>query len=151
KGLTLRQPEIKVIGSVWSPPAWMKDNNSHIGNLSGYVLDNVDPANRLSDDKYEHCAKFLVEYTRLFENSGVPVYAISPQSELMFTQVFESCQYTSTEYARIVRTLGQSFASSGMERPYIFGPEDMTQAHYGTTTRHRPYVDALMAENTRDY
>lgn len=148
-----RDPTFRVIGTAWSAPGWMKDNNSTHGSRSGFLLSanrTWDHDNRLSDHRYDHYAKWLVEYYKFLQSRDIPLYAISPQNELMFTQYFDSAMYTATEYARIVRKLGQRFETEGIERPLIFGPEDMTEAHYDTN-RHRPYVDALMAEDTREY
>ena len=142
KGIQFRRPDARLIGTVWSPPAWMKDNNSATGTRSGTI--NSDPDNHLSDDKYDHFARFLLEYVEMFGEEGVPFYGLSPANELWFTQTFQSCLWTSTEYARIIRTLGQAFAAQGVDKPLFFGPEDMTWANY-SSARHKSYVDALMA------
>lgn len=160
RALIDRDPSVRVIGSAWSPPGWMKENGRTHGTRSGFILDRnrgYDDDNRLRDDRYDHYAKFLVEYTKMLEARGTPLYGISPQNELMFTQYFDSAMYTGEEYARIVRKLGQRFEAEGLQRPLIFGPEDMTQAVYNPGgsgvdgTRHNPYVDNLMAPGTAEY
>lgn len=152
-----RRTDFKVIGTVWSPPGWMKDSGKSNGTQSGFILNRnrgYDNDNRLSDDRYSHFAKFLFEYDQFLKAEGTPLIGMSPQNELMFTQYFDSCMYTGEEYARIVREVGRRFESENVQRPLIFGPEDMTFVHYepgNSTGRHNPYVENLMAEDTQAY
>lgn len=155
-----RNPEIKIIASIWSPPAWMKQNNSTTGTQAGFLLDpnrTFDDGNTLRDDRYEHYAKFLVEYQKYLITRGVGLYAFGAQNEPMFTQQFDSCMLSGEQYARLIKTLGQMYESEGMEKPLFYGPEDMTLASYnpeGTSmddTRHNGYVEALMADDVAPY
>lgn len=62
--------------------------------------------------------------------------------------------YTGEEFARLVLKIGQRFEQEGTQRPIIYGPEDMTLATYepqNQSTRHTPYVDALMQEEVVPY
>ena len=63
-------PQIKVIGSPWSPPAWMKTNQSLIGG-------------RLIDEPriYEAYARYFVKFVQAYERAGVPIYALTVQNE----------------------------------------------------------------------
>lgn len=158
KAILEKNPEIKIIGSIWSPSPWMKDNNSFTGTKSGYLLDpnrTWDDDNRLSDDMYEHHAKWIYEWIEYMHVQGVPLYALGPQNEPMFTQSFGSCMYTGEEYARLVKTIGKRFEKEDTARPLIYGPEDMTLATYNPNgqgeTRHTPYVDALLKEDVASY
>ncbi|BET68264.1 hypothetical protein ASA1KI_31820 [Opitutales bacterium ASA1] len=154
KRIVARNPEVKIIGSVWSAPAWMKENASRTGTRSGYLLDpkrDFDHDNRLRVDRYQHFAKWIVEWARYMEAQGTPFFALSLQNELMFTQWFESTLYTPSEYARIVETTGAMFEAEGVRKPLFFGPEDMTLANYDDAVRHRPYVDALLESDAARY
>lgn len=154
KALVAANPEGRIIGSVWSGPAWMKVNGSRTGTKSGYLLDpkrDYDDDNVLREDRLQHFAKWIVEWARAMEAQGTPFYALSLQNELMFTQWFESTLYTPEAYARIVRVVGEMFAAEGVTKPLFFGPEDMTKANYADAVRHRPYVDALMQPEVAPY
>ncbi|HEX5781995.1 MAG TPA: discoidin domain-containing protein [Solirubrobacteraceae bacterium] len=63
-------PRLKVIGSPWSAPAWMKTNGSLIGG-------------RLIDDPriYRAYARYFVRFVQAYEREGVPVYAVTVQNE----------------------------------------------------------------------
>jgi O-glycosyl hydrolase len=149
RALVDANPEIRIIGSIWSPPGWMKENGSQEG------VQEKGPSrgrNRLRDDHYEHFAKWVVEWARYMESQGTPFYALSLQNELLFDQWFESCVYTGEEYGRLVRVTGEMFEKEGVTKPLFFGPEDMTYANYSEVGgRHRPFVDALMQPDVAPY
>ena len=63
-------PQIKVIGSPWSPPAWMKTNQSLVG---GRLID--------SPRIYDAYARYLVKFVRAYKREGVPIYALTVQNE----------------------------------------------------------------------
>ncbi len=150
-------PEIKIIGSIWSPPAWMKDNKAIDGTRAGFIHDpgrKYDIDNRLSDHMYDHYAKWIYEWIEYMREQDVPLYALGPQNELMFTEPYESSMFTGDEFARLVLKIGQRFEQEGSARPIIYGPEDMTLATYepdNPTARHSPYVNALMQEEVAPY
>jgi glucosylceramidase len=62
-------PDIKVMGSPWSAPAWMKDNN--------------DMAHRgwLMAEYYALYAEYFVKYIQAYEAEGVEIDYVSPQNE----------------------------------------------------------------------
>jgi glucosylceramidase len=63
-------PDLRIIASPWSAPAWMKANGSLIG---GSLID--DP--RITAAYADYFVEFLLAY----ERAGVPVYAITTQNE----------------------------------------------------------------------
>jgi glucosylceramidase len=61
-------PNLKIIGSPWSPPGWMKTSGSMI---EGTLLPSA----------YAPLAKYFVRYAQAYEAAGVPVYAVTVQNE----------------------------------------------------------------------
>ena len=63
-------PALKVIGSPWGQPAWMKANNSVIGG-------------RLKDDPaiYRAYARYLLKFVQAYQAAGVSIYALTVQNE----------------------------------------------------------------------
>jgi glucosylceramidase len=63
-------PQLKVVATPWSPPAWMKTNGSLIGG-------------RLIDDPkiYATYARYFVKFVKAYARAGVPVYALTMQNE----------------------------------------------------------------------
>lgn len=153
---------LRVIASVWSPPGWMKENGlGNNGNAArenfglseedlrlpfGAAGDRSDVTkrtylytNRLRHDRYEHFAKSLVEWTRLYERHGIQLYALSPQNEPRFSHWFGSCVYTAAELARVIETIHTMFERERCPLPRMFAPETMTHDVPG----NRAYLDAM--------
>ncbi len=61
-------PSIKIMGSPWSPPIWMKDNNSTIGGS-------------LQPKYYNVYAQYFVKYVQKMKEQGISVDAITVQNE----------------------------------------------------------------------
>jgi glucuronoarabinoxylan endo-1,4-beta-xylanase len=136
-------PNIKIIGTVWSPPSWMKINKSITDKKSGAVRagDYRGFTNRVDPKYYRHFCKWMVEYVKLHDKLGVPFYAVSPGNEVQFTQSFESCVWDGKDYANIVIMLREMLNAEGYSRVKIFGPETMTSHLYEGGTGS--YVKAI--------
>jgi glucosylceramidase len=61
-------PHIKVLGSPWSPPAWMKTNNDTRGG-------------RLKPEYYKTYANYLARYITEMKKNGINIDAITVQNE----------------------------------------------------------------------
>jgi O-glycosyl hydrolase len=115
--------QAKIVGSLWSPPAWMKDNTNTI---SGH----------LRPDRRPHLAKYLAGIALGFQtNFGFPLYALSMQNEPLFYEPYDSCKYRLTgmdwwggyvedEYYQAFRFIPWAFQRWGAQVK-LFGPEGM--------------------------
>ncbi len=125
-------PDAKIIGTVWSPPAWMKVNKSITDAKSsairagGYGSNN----NRVDPKYFKHFCKWMAEYVKLHDKAGVPFYAVSPGNEVQFSQSFESCVWDGKDFAAIVVMLRETLDAEGYSHVKIFGPETMTSHMY---------------------
>ncbi len=61
-------PDIKILGSPWSPPVWMKTNGKSIGGSLKPVF-------------YGVYARYFVKYIQAMEREGIPIDAITIQNE----------------------------------------------------------------------
>ncbi|WP_297693357.1 glycoside hydrolase family 30 beta sandwich domain-containing protein [uncultured Eudoraea sp.] len=61
-------PKIKIMGSPWSPPPWMKDNKDTRGGS-------------LMKEYYPAYANYFVKYIKAMEAEGIPIDAITVQNE----------------------------------------------------------------------
>ena len=85
-----RNPKIRVMYTVWSPPAYMKTNNSLIGG-------------HLATSSYDRFGAYLAEFTRQFYvNEGYPVDLVSLQNEPDLTVGYDCCVYSPQEYAAVL-------------------------------------------------
>ena len=77
--------------SPWSPPAFMKTNNSrHFGG-------------RLREDCYGQWAKYLCRYIREYRSLGFSVKLLSIQNEPKAKQPWDACLYTAQEEKRFLQ------------------------------------------------
>jgi glucosylceramidase len=67
--LTQVNPDVHVIATPWSPPAWMKGGTSSM--VGGHLLDQY----------REAYAEYFVKFVRAYWEHHVPIYAITPQNE----------------------------------------------------------------------
>ena len=67
-------PQIKMLGTPWSPPAWMKGNDSMYGGTSA-------TASQLLPAQYTAFANYLVKYVQAYQAAGVPVDYLTIQNE----------------------------------------------------------------------
>ncbi|MBD3243896.1 MAG: hypothetical protein GF331_25110, partial [Chitinivibrionales bacterium] len=128
--IVTRDPSVKVIGTVWSPPGWMKDNGRTC--CGGHLQ----PA------YYEHYARYLYQWYTFMQNEfGVTLYAMSTQNELRFYEPYNSCIYDPVAYRDMMKVVGAYFDSQGCPVKF-FGPEDMT--HWADKVVE--FIDAIMQD-----
>lgn len=65
-------PDIKLMGSPWSPPGWMKTSGSMIGG-------------ELKKEYYPVYASYFVRYIQAYREHGLPLYAVTPQNEALYS------------------------------------------------------------------
>ena len=96
-------PHLKIIGSPWSPPGWMKTSDSMI---HGALLPSA----------YGPFAQYFVEYVKAYEAAGVPIYAVTMQNEpLNVPANYPGMDMTAIEQARFLReNLGPAFRKGGI-------------------------------------
>lgn len=64
-------PSIKLFGSPWSAPGWMKTSGSMIGG-------------ELKKEYYEAYANYFVRYVESYAEHGLSIYAVTPQNEPLY-------------------------------------------------------------------
>lgn len=97
-------PEIKIWGSPWCPPAWMKTNNHYacrpapVNDLSPDMAGAEGITQFIMEDKYLSAyALYFKKYIESYRNEGINVYAIHVQNEPNSCQNFPSCIWTAKD------------------------------------------------------
>jgi glucuronoarabinoxylan endo-1,4-beta-xylanase len=99
----------RYVSTVWSPPAWMKTNNSVIGG-------------HLRPDKYQAFAEYLSMYVRGYkEHHGIDIYAISLANEPDITVKYSSCYWTGQEFHDFLKYLIPVFERDKITAKVIVG------------------------------
>lgn len=95
---------IKLFGSPWSPPAFMKDNNDMLH------------GGKLKPEFRQAWANYYPKFIKAYEREGVPVWGVSIQNEPMATQKWESCIFTDEEERDFLKNhLGPTMRAQGLD------------------------------------
>lgn len=95
--------QLTLYASPWSPPAWMKDNNSML------------QGGKLKPEYYQSWANYYAKFIKAYEKEGIPVWGLSVQNEPMAKQKWESCIYTAEEERDFLKNyLGPTMKNEGL-------------------------------------
>ena len=95
------EPNLKLLASPWSPPAWMKSNNNM--NFGGTLL----------PEFYQPWANYYVKYFEEMKKRGIDFWALTVQNEPAAVQTWDSCIYTAEEERDFVKNyLGPTLEKS---------------------------------------
>jgi len=95
-------PNIKILGSPWSAPKWMKTNKSSVGGS-------------LKPEFYSAYAKYFVKYLQTMKDNGITLDAITVQNEPEYGGNNPSMVMSATEQATFIKHyLGPAFMSTGI-------------------------------------
>lgn len=102
--------KLTILASPWSPPAFMKDNNSMLR------------GGKLKKDFYQPWANYYAKFIKAYEAEGIPIWGVSIQNEPMASQKWESCIYTAEEERDFLKTyLGPTLKKAGLGSRKIIG------------------------------
>ncbi len=139
KKLKAINPDLRIIGTVWSPPGWMKVNGEITGGKknqepsiqgSTYKKKDRESRNRMKPKYYQHFCNLVAAMCQLHKEHDVPFYAMSAGNEVMFSQEFESCTWIAKDFATINGMLGKTLEEKGFKDIILFGPETMTKHNW---------------------
>ncbi|HWJ29493.1 MAG TPA: glycoside hydrolase family 30 beta sandwich domain-containing protein, partial [Flavisolibacter sp.] len=95
--------KVTLFVSPWSPPAWMKDNNSMLH------------GGKLKQEFRQSWANYYIKFIKAYEAKGIPVWGLSVQNEPMARQTWESCIYSAEDERDFVKGfLGPTLQKAGM-------------------------------------
>jgi glucosylceramidase len=133
------RPDLKVWGSPWTPPSWMKTNN-HYACRPDAVNDLLpEKAGRegitqfiMEPDYLKAYALYFVKFVQAYRNQGINLTGVHVQNEMNSCQNFPSCIWTATDLGLFIGSyLGPAFEAD------IPG----TEIWYGTV--ERPSVEKI--------
>ncbi len=111
-------PDIKIMGTPWSPPVWMKDNNSTVGGS-------------LQPKYYEVYAKYLVKYIGEMEKLGIKIDAITPQNEPLHPGNNPSMLMLAVQQAEFIKNhLGPAFRAANINTRIIIYDHNADKPEY---------------------
>ena len=136
-------PATQFFASLWSPPAWMKTNNSIIGTQTGTCpTDGTAPSVKHGAstgspvDYYPALANYYVKYIQAYAAQGIPIYAVTLQNEPNIDMNYPSTCFTPAQQADFAVQLKSAFSTAGISAK-IWGLDDNEQNTF-------PYSDAVL-------
>ncbi|MEG2087515.1 MAG: glycoside hydrolase [Angelakisella sp.] len=101
----------KIYGTVWSPPKWMKTNNSWYN--GGF----------LKSSCYQDYADYLAQYVKIYKQyHNINIYGVSIANEPEFAAKWKSCLWTGNMFRDfIVDYLAPTFAREGLNTNIMAG------------------------------
>lgn len=133
KKIIALNPSIKILGSPWSAPPWMKTNGSFVGGS-------------LQPQYYGAYAQYLVKYIQAMKAEGITIDAITPQNEPLNPSNNPSMTMQATEQADFIKNaLGPAFAAAGITTKIIVWDHNCDRPAYPLAILNdaaaKPFVD----------
>jgi glucosylceramidase len=112
-------PNLRLLASPWSPPAWMKTSQSL---LQGTLLPSA----------YKPLADYFVKFVQAYEQARVPIFAVTMQNEpLNIPLDYPGMGMNSTEQANFLRDdLGPAFRAARLKTKIFAFDHNWDLIHY---------------------
>jgi len=126
-------PKIKILGSPWSPPLWMKTTYDARGGM-------------LKPEYYDAYAKYFVKYIQEMKREGIIIDAITVQNEPLHPGNNPSLLMVAPEQAIFVKkNLGPAFEKAGIKTKIIIYDHNADRPDYPISILDDPdarkYID----------
>lgn len=133
KSILTINPNIKIMATPWSPPVWMKDNNSFIGGS-------------LQPQYYGVYAQYFVKYIQKMKAEGITIDAICPQNEPLHPGNNPSMLMTASQQAEFIKNnLGPAFQTAGINTKIVIYDHNCDRPDYPiavlSDTAANPFID----------
>jgi O-glycosyl hydrolase len=126
-------PKIKIMGTPWSAPVWMKDKASFVGGS-------------LQPQYYSVYAQYFVKYLQSMKEEGILIDAITPQNEPLHGGNNPSMVMTALQQADFIKNhLGPALQTANSSTKIIAYDHNCDNAQYPITVLNdalaNPFVD----------
>jgi glucosylceramidase len=133
KKIIALNPSIKILGSPWSAPVWMKTKSSFVGGS-------------LKPEYYSAYANYFVKYIQAMKAEGISIDAITPQNEPLHGGNNPSMVMQAAEQATFIKDhLGPAFVAAGIATKIIAYDHNADRPDYPLAILNdpaaKPFVD----------
>jgi glucosylceramidase len=138
-------PDLKIWGSPWSPPAWMKVNNHYAmsrgGNdqggsdmTAGKKISNNATAFKMEDRYLEAYALYFSKYVQAYKKEGIDIARICVQNEIVYQPHWPSCTWRPEDIAFFIgKYLGPRFTNDQVKSEIWLGTVNSGDPNYSRT------------------
>lgn len=125
-------PNLKIMGSPWSAPVWMKDNGSSIGGS-------------LKPEYYSVYAQYFVKYIQAMAAKGINLHAITVQNEPQHGGNNPSMVMSALQQGEFVKNhLGPAFRNAGITTKIVVWDHNCNNPNYPITIMDDPAAKAFV-------
>jgi glucosylceramidase len=125
-------PQIQLLGSPWTPPAWMKTNNNPKGG-------------KLKTEDYASYANYFVKYIQATKAEGITVGAITIQNEPLNDKNTPSMLMSAEEEALFIKDdLGPAFKAAGIHTKIILYDHNCDVPEYPLSILNDPQANPFV-------
>ena len=125
-------PEIKIMGSPWSAPAWMKSNGSTI-------------AGELKPEYYDVYADYFVKYIQAMQTEGIEIDAITVQNEPENPFNNPSMVMTAEQQTDFIANhLGPAFAAANINTKIVTFDHNLDNPNYPISVMNDPVANSYI-------
>lgn len=134
-------PGLRIMGTPWTPPRWMKVNN-----ITDRQPWDKWTSGSLNPDCYQDYAAYFVKWVQAFKAEGIDIYSVTPQNEPLNRGNSASCYMPWEEEKEFIKVLGPAFRNAGIAtKIYAFDHNynyDNIESQKGYPTRIYEDADA---------
>jgi len=139
KTILLINPNIKILGSPWSAPVWMKSVNLSTG-IKGTVGGSLLP------QYYTAYAQYFVKYIQAMQAEGITIHAITPQNEPLHGGNNPSMLMPVSEQKDFIKNnLGPAFQAAGISTKIIIYDHNCDKPEYPLEILNDPTAKSFIA------
>jgi glucosylceramidase len=132
KEILIINPQIKILATPWSPPTWMKNNNSFIGGS-------------LKTEYYGVYADYFVKYIQKMKEEGISISAITPQNEPLHPENNPSMFMSAQQQATFIKEyLGPAFVTANLSTKIIIYDHNCDRPDYPMSILNDPIANAFI-------
>ncbi|MDQ2903007.1 MAG: RICIN domain-containing protein [Chloroflexota bacterium] len=127
-------PNLKIMGTPWTAPAWMKTN----GSLEQGSLNTAN---------FQVYAQYFVNFIKAYQGQGLPIFSVSPQNEPGNNNRMPTMPMSATDEMNfIANNLGPTMASNGLSSTQIWAYDhNWDNPGYPSTILNNPTAASYVA------
>ena len=142
------RPDLKVWGSPWCPPYWMKTNNHYAcrpGSNNGLSQEQMGKENitqfRMQPEYLKAYTLYFTKYIQTYRNEGINITGVHVQNEMNSCQNFPSCIWTSSDLGNFIgKYLGPAFKEKIPDAEIWYGTYERPSVEKIDTIMQNPVI-----------
>ncbi len=146
KSAQAANPALKLFATPWSPPAWMKANNTMVDGNKNHRR------NILKNDAVNSYAQYLAKYVEAYKAEGVNISRVVMQDEVDASSIAPSSFLPPSQMAKLTTAASKTFKEKGLEAQIWAGSfksnPGLEMLQFASNKKWLATVDGIGMQNT---